>query len=237
LKNSPRLRLDIDGLGLRGHSTELSVSSLSKARAAALEAITCGSSGKEGYETLPSYLRQLAEANNGSTVDSTLGTTVALEVDGEGRFYRCFVALGQVVASSHNNLGLLYVDGAHSRCPEYDGKHLLVVDKNGNGESSIIAVALVPGEVTPHMGWFLQLCHKAGILLDASATFSDRGVIISAIASMAFMAQRVPQLSFALLMNLKFCLEHIIRNVLYHFRMAANRECIAPGAVLVMVCV
>jgi hypothetical protein len=85
----------------------------------------------------------------------------------------------------------------------------MLVAKLGNGSSIPLAIAHVPIEPSVHLVWLLLLLVLAGLDVEAFPWFSDRGNLLS--------ASRILFSEYGLLLSIKYCLEHIIRNVTAKF--------------------
>jgi hypothetical protein len=111
---------------------------------------------------------------------------------------------------NHLCLPIMYVDGAFAKDPLYDGTIIILVAKLGNGSTSIpLAIAHVPIKSSVHLVWLLLLLVWAGLDVEAFPWFSDRGYLLS--------ASRFLFSQYGLLLSIKYCLEHIIRNVTVKF--------------------
>lgn len=117
----------------------------------------------ESYKYLPSLLSAFATKNPGSVV--------ALEKDASGHFVRAFV---MPHAASHALVCLQPVFGV--QLLQYDtvsycGALALLVGRDGNLQSQVLAFALVPSGETEHMKWFLALCKTGGVRFDGLPVF------------------------------------------------------------------
>lgn len=108
----------------------------------------------------------------------------------------------------------LYTDGGFSKTIEYDGKHILLLAKNGNGQVIWLAYATVPDEDCNHMSWFLLMLIRAEYDILNFPTFSDRGHLLAAV--------RAIYVSYGWEISVKFCVEHIIRNMVHKFKVKGD---------------
>ena len=67
------------------------------------------------------------------------------------------------------------MDAAHSRCPEYNGVHLLMIGRNSDGKNVIYGHALVPKETKRNYIWFFSRMIEAGFDFTIVVIFIDRG--------------------------------------------------------------
>jgi hypothetical protein len=158
------------------------------------------------YGQLPKYLEEWVDLNKGATA--------ALQVDDEGRFCRMFVATDQAVRSHNNGAvsSVHIVDGGHSKTQMYDGCHMVLVGKDGNGRNVPQAYGWIPSEqVVANLCWFMQMVVRAGFPLNHVPMFTDRGHLLNA----AVVLQ-----SIGIFLNLKYCLEHIFSNVFHNFKLS-----------------
>jgi hypothetical protein len=164
----------------------------------------------ESYQQIPSFLESFSTLNESSTC--------VLQLDSDGRFLRCFLCPGAAAAACANGgvLEILFTDGAFSKCKHYDGIHLLLVARDGDGNNLLLAVALAPIESSEHVTWFVRLCHKAGLPVCRWPIFSGRGHLVA--------ASKVLLEKHGLSLNLKFCTEHIVRNVIHRFKVNAPEQ-------------
>ncbi|TYZ61229.1 hypothetical protein PybrP1_011574 [[Pythium] brassicae (nom. inval.)] len=117
----------------------------------------------ESYKYLPSLLSAFAAKNPGSTV--------ALEKDDAGRFVRAFVmpnaaSLALLCMQPVFGVQLLEYDTV-----SYGGVLALLVGRDGNLQSQVVAFALVPSGDAEHMKWFLALCRAGGARFDGLPVF------------------------------------------------------------------
>ena len=79
----------------------------------------------------------------------------------------------------------------------------------GNGENIPFAIAWVPSETGENLKWCLEILINAGLDLTVFTFFADRGKFCNAAGLILN--------DFGVLINLKFCLEHIFRNIVANF--------------------
>jgi len=155
------------------------------------------------YSALPSYLRTFYGKNPSACV--------VVQADAKATFCRCFVAIpNAALIFRHLCLPVLHIDGAFYRIPLYDGVVILITAKNANGAMLLLGAAWVPNENSINFCWILELLHLSGFNFDTFPIMTDRGHLLSA-ATM--MKHARPDLCI----SLKYCTEHIIRNVQYRF--------------------
>jgi len=142
----------------------------------------------------------------GSYLRSNPDVTGALQLDSQDRFYRMFISIPKAKKIfTEYCIPYLFTDGCHSKTPLYDGVQLLFIGKNGNGRNVPIAVAWVPTESPSHCFWALQMVSMTGIKIDSIPICSDRGNLLSSV--------RAFHIVYKVTISLKFCLEHVLRNV------------------------
>jgi hypothetical protein len=162
------------------------------------------------YWTLPRFLRRLAKKNP--------GTTVALQLDEQGCFYRLFLAFGTASKLFGNaTANIIFVDCAASKTLFFDGVYCLFSSKDGNGNSLPLALAIIPSETVVHLAWCIQMMVKAGFDVENNPFFSDRGHLIAAARALAFEPTN-------LALTIFYCLEHIMRNVKGIFVIPKNSQ-------------
>ena len=101
--------------------------------------------------------------------------TVALEKDTKGLFFRSFISNPVAIGAQTCNFPVAGVDAAHSRCPEYNGVHLLMIGRNSDGKNVIYGHALVPKETKRNYIWFFSRMIEAGFDFTIVVIFIDRG--------------------------------------------------------------
>jgi hypothetical protein len=86
---------------------------------------------------------------------------------------------------------------------------ILIVAKLGNGSQLHLGFAHVPVKSALHMVWIVLLLRRGGSDVSSIPNFSDRGNLLA--------ASRILQNDHGLTLSIKFCLEHLIRNVVSKF--------------------
>lgn len=156
----------------------------------------------DSYIVLPQFLRTYSDVNPEALV--------ALQVDNEDCFMRLFVTIPRFnEIFSKLCFPMLHIDGAHSKCTLYDGVLILIVAKLGNGAQLHLGLAHVPVESGLHMVWIILLLIRGGLDVSSVPIFSDRGNLLA--------ASRILSRDHGIILSLKFCLEHLIRNVVSRF--------------------
>jgi hypothetical protein len=145
------------------------------------------------------------------------GSTVALQVDSFQRLFRVFLcpAAATRASNSQGTFNMFFIDGTHSKCGDYDGMHIQLVGRDGEQKNTILAVALVPKENCSNMVWFIRMCLLSGLAVDDKPIFCDRGHLLSAAVALR---------ESGVFLNLKYCTEHIIRNVVSKFQLQNNKD-------------
>ena len=158
---------------------------------------------KREYHHLPQYLSELGERNP--------DTSITLQSDTLGRFYRAFIGMPMGLSKHLQNLSIpvMFIDCCHYQCLQYDGIAITLSSKSGCGLSLVLAFGIIPVENIDHISWFLQLCALHGINFDC-ALFTDQGPLLSATKHLS----ETTTLKFTLM----FCLQHLIRNVRHKFK-------------------
>ena len=154
------------------------------------------------YHILPHHLSVFKKMNP--------DTSVALQSDNQGRFFRAFVGcpMGIAQAQKHFLVPVLFIDSCHYQCPQYDGVIITLNSKNGNGKIIPLAFGIISVKNVNNIAWFLQLCALHGINLDC-ALFTDQGPLISA-------AKRLHEHT-SIRLSLMLCLQHLLHNIRHRF--------------------
>jgi hypothetical protein len=161
------------------------------------------------YTKLSRWLRVFQTNNPASTV--------ILQDDDHGCFHRMFISIPNGPEIFEKSCQpALYCDGCHSQTEEYDGSIISLCALNGNSKVYPLVIACVPGEVTSHMGWFVQMCFLAGYNMEDVPIFTDRGNLLA--ASRALFDE------CGITLSLKYCLEHIMRNLVKTFSLSKENE-------------
>ncbi|OQR92008.1 hypothetical protein ACHHYP_04140 [Achlya hypogyna] len=153
---------------------------------------------ENSYNYIPWLLSEFARLNP--------SCRVALEADTKSRFYRAFVSFGVFVAGGQYNMPVMGLEAAHFKTKHYKGSSLTLVQKDGNGQNVVVAMAIVPKESVDNYFWFFQNCTCAGITVNPLFVDQTKAVV----AGRALSATNIPVV-------LKFCCLHIIQAVKAHF--------------------
>jgi hypothetical protein len=86
--------------------------------------------------------------------------------------------------------------------------------RNGSGANIYLTFSALPDETCNHMAWFLKMLIRAECNITAFPIFTDQGNILA-------MARALTE-EFGLEVSLKFCEEHIIRNMVSKFCISGN---------------
>ncbi|CAG7909599.1 unnamed protein product [Brassica rapa] len=100
---------------------------------------------EDGYENLPSYLRQIEISNP--------GTVTCLVKDGENRFKYLFLSFAASIAGFNYLRRVIVVDGTHL-CGKYEGVMLVAAAQDGNFQIFPLAFAIVDAENDESWEWF-----------------------------------------------------------------------------------
>jgi hypothetical protein len=155
--------------------------------------------GVSSYNKIGSLLREIVRYNK--------GTTTALQLDSKGRYYCCFVSNPVFISVLSKNSGL-EIDACFMKHLEYTGALIQMIAKAGDRRNIPLALAIVRSETADEYIWFFLKCVERNIPLYSVAGFSDRGKQILAHRRLA---------DFGVVVYLKNCVHHIIRNVLGKF--------------------
>lgn len=117
----------------------------------------------ESYKYIPSLMNSFATKNPGSTV--------AFEKDESGHFVRAFLmpnaaSLALLCMQQVYGIKLISFDNV-----SYCGSLALLVGRDGNLRSQVLAFALVPNGEAEHMKWFVALCKAGGVRFDGCPVF------------------------------------------------------------------
>ena len=164
------------------------------------------------YKLLPAYFTELQQADPDGVS--------RLENDSEGRFYR-MAYISSIVAAQvgHITLRNLHMDACFSTIFFYDGVLFVLVLQDGNGFCVDLGIILLPIEMGEHGTYVVQLLVHAGINIEEMAVWVDRGNFLSAAAALAALPVHDP---WYLTLSLKYCLEHIFKNIVHTFRLKSN---------------
>jgi hypothetical protein len=175
------------------------------------------------YTKFPQFLRRFIQLNPTASG--------AYQKDDDGCFYRLFVSIPngpKIFAQSC--LPLYFIDGGFPKSNEYDGVYVVFMGRNGAGANILLGFASVPDENCNHMSWVLLMLLRAGYDLTGYPIFTDRGNIL--------LAARALEKRFGIVLSLKLCLEHLLRNMVKKFKVKGdsdiknlrNRFCDIQGA-------
>ena len=101
----------------------------------------------------------------------------------------------------------LHIDGCFSKTPQYDGVIIAVVATAFNGQNLLLVAAWVPSENIDNLVWVVGMLIISDISVHSVPLCADRGKLLHAAA--------VLQKEDNVVLSLKCCLEHIIRNVFF----------------------
>ncbi|OQS07287.1 hypothetical protein THRCLA_20185 [Thraustotheca clavata] len=116
----------------------------------------------ESYKFLPSFSTTFVTKNPGSITD--------YERDDENHFIRAFVMPQASIQAMPALQRVMGIDVVKFNKPEYSGSMLLLLGRDGNLQSHVIALALVPTINLDHASWFIQHIHQ-GISLQQIPIF------------------------------------------------------------------
>ena len=85
-----------------------------------------------------------------------------------------------------------------------------------NQDNVLLAIALVPIENIANMSWFIAMCYVAGLPINKWPIFCDRGHLLSA----ATYLKETHDFD----LNLKYCLQHIIWNIIAKFKITQSLD-------------
>ncbi|KAF1334757.1 hypothetical protein FI667_g1497, partial [Globisporangium splendens] len=117
----------------------------------------------ESYKFIPSLLDSFAKKNPGSTV--------SYEKDDQGHFVRAFLmpnaaSLALLCMQQVYGIKLIHYDNV-----SYNGSLALLIGRDGNLKSHVLAFALMPNGEMEHMKWFLSMCKAGGVRFDGCPVF------------------------------------------------------------------
>jgi hypothetical protein len=165
----------------------------------------CCAEVRDLCSALPQFLRHCS--------DLTPEVVIMLQVDEQDCFMRLFITIPRFAeVFSKLCLPILHLDGAHSKSTLCDSVLILIVAKLGNGAQLHLGLAHVPVESSLHMVWIVLLLRLRGSDVESIPIFSDRGNLLA--------ASRILLNDHGLTLSTKFCLEHLIRNVVSKFSMS-----------------
>lgn len=144
-----------------------------------------------------------------------------LQADDRGCFYRMFVTIPEAASLFKSTcIPALFIDGSFSKIDGYDGCLVCVTAADGESGNAPLAAAWVPRETSSGMLFVLLMLAASGFDFSCTPVFTDRGHLLSAVT--------VAWHLFGIEVSLKYCLEHIIRNVNHKFSIQEKdgRACI-----------
>ena len=104
---------------------------------------------------------------------------------------------------------MLHIDGSHFIIPLYDGVLINITAKTGYGTMLLLAAAWVPTESKEHLTFVILMLVRSGFNFNQFPIMTDRGPLLSVASVIAD--------THGISLSLKFCLEHIIRNISHQF--------------------
>ena len=150
------------------------------------------------YSILPHFLMLLGIIN----------PTMKIQLDcisQERKFVRMFVCVPNAKSIFANGcLQLLSIDATYCTSSTWDGCFVYVVSKSAHGKTIPLAFAAIPSENVRDLVWIMEKLAVSGLPLHQVPLFTDRGNLLHACAVL---------LGKGIVLNLKFCIEHIIRNI------------------------
>lgn len=117
----------------------------------------------ESYKFIPSLLESFAKKNPGSTV--------AYEKDEQGHFIRSFImpnASSLALLCMQQVFGIKVINYDNV---SYNGCMVLLIGRDGNLKSHVLAFALMPNAEMEHMKWFLAMAKNGGVRFDGCPVF------------------------------------------------------------------
>lgn len=117
----------------------------------------------ESYKFIPSLLESFAKKNPGSTV--------AYEKDEQGHFIRSFImpnASSLALLCMQQVFGIKVINYDNV---SYNGCMVLLIGRDGNLKSQVLAFALMPNAEVEHMKWFLGMARNGGVRFDGCPVF------------------------------------------------------------------
>lgn len=117
----------------------------------------------ESYKFIPSLLDSFAKKNPGSTI--------SYEKDEQDHFVRAFLmpnamSLSLLCLQQVFGIKVITFDSV-----SYTGSLVLLIGRDGNLQSQVLAFALLPNSEMDHMKWFLALAKAGGVRFDGCPVF------------------------------------------------------------------
>ncbi len=117
----------------------------------------------ESYKFIPSLLDSFGKKNPGSTI--------SYEKDEHNQFVRAFMMPNAMSLSLLCMQQVFGIKVISYDSVSYTGVVVLLIGRDGNMQSQVIAFALLPNAEMDHMKWFLQLCKAGGVRIDNCPVF------------------------------------------------------------------
>ena len=142
------------------------------------------------------------------------GCVVSLQKHGDNQFMCAFVSSPVACSSIEKSMTILGADGTMFRNAQYNGVLLTLHGVDGNKKTFLVCFAIVPKENECNWYWFFRLAFKAGVQFHNKVLFVDRDK--GSIAAALRLA------SDGIVMHLRWCIQHIIRNCVDKFGISCN---------------
>ena len=110
---------------------------------------------QSGYQGVPALISAYKQQN-----DCAHGV---VHVDNESGFHRAFISNPCGIDNMDNHLPVHSIDAAHSKCLDYPGVCLILVERRGDASNVLLCFAMIPGETMAHIECFFECCVTAGI--------------------------------------------------------------------------
>ena len=159
----------------------------------------------DSYCLLAEWLRKYHQQNPSACV--------VLQNDLSDSFYHLLVTIPNFCSILDNMcIKMLHVDGTFCKSGHYDGIIFIVSAMLSNNSVILLAICFLPSEFASHVAWMLLNLAKAGLDLSEYPVQTDRGNITDAVRCIYEQCNYV--------ISLKYCLEHIIRNLTNRFNIS-----------------
>ena len=170
---------------------------------------------KKFITEIPTYYHMLREYLS-KYKDTYPTSTTVLQADTNNCFYRNFISIPDAVEVFENTcIPIYFIDGMFYKSGHYDGVIIQLSGKNGNGGIIQLCAAWLPCEDTLNYVFFLAVMQSMKFDIINVPFMSDRGHLIP--------AARYMERNFNVVISIKFCVEHIIRNVVQKFNIDKER--------------
>ena len=166
---------------------------------------------KDGFQGVEAFMKEYMRMNPGSKC--------TLEVDTKDRFMRAFISNDNVISTQCRNVPVGGIDAGNSKHKDYNGTHLTLVGRTGDGKNITYCLGIVPKETIVHYVWFFMCARAAGVKLNEMVIFVDRGFQRN---SINVLMQLTANGEWAV--NLKYCTRHILRNAAEELKVP-GKEC------------